>query len=269
MTKPLRAPGKAIMLRATRPNLGVAVDYQRRLDKLIDAMNKSLTYWLAAAYRANEPHALMAQDASPAVALRRVMARLSRRWLRTFDEGSLELAKLFANGAANVSDTVLKSTLKKAGMAIPFKQTAAMNDAYQAVIGEQVGLIKSIASRHLSEVEGLVMRSVQTGRDLGQLQQDLLERYDITKKRAALIARDQNNKATAVMEKARRTSIGITQAMWMHSAGGKEPRKSHVAANGKIYDVAQGCLIDGKYIMPGEEINCRCVSRAVIPGFED
>ncbi len=113
------------------------------------------------------------------------------------------------------------------------------------------------------------MRSVQTGRDLGQLRSDILARYDVTKKRAALIARDQNNKATAVMEKARRISIGITQAKWAHSRGGKEPRASHVAANGKIYDVAKGCLIDGKYIMPGEEINCRCVSHAVIPGFED
>ena len=267
--KLLRAPGKAITLRATRPNVGVAVAYQKRIDALVDAMHKSLLHWITAAYRANEPHALMAQDASPAVTLRKVINKLGRRWTKAFDEGAKEMARIFADGAAGVADNVLRSTLKKAGFTVPFHQSAAMNDAYQAVIGEQVALIKSIPAKHLADIEGMVMRSVQTGRDLGQLRDDIIEKYDVTKKRAALIARDQNNKATATMERARRLDLGITKAKWLHSGGGVHPRPSHVKASGTIYDVAEGCLIDNEYIQPGELINCRCVSRAVIPGFDD
>ena len=157
--------------------------------------------------------------------------------------------------------------LKKAGFAIEFKMTATANDVMQAIIGEQVGLIKSIASQHLSEVEGLVMRSVSQGRDLKTLSDELQERYGVTKRRAALIARDQNNKATASMNRVRQEELGITEAIWLHSHAGKEPRPSHMAANGKRYNLSEGMKLDGKYTWPGVEINCRCVSRSVIPGL--
>ena len=43
------------------------------------------------------------------------------------------------------------------------------------------------------------------------------------------------------------------------------PRPDHVAANGKRYKIAEGCLISGEHIQPGEDINCRCTSRPVLP----
>ena len=43
-----------------RPNAGTAAEYRRRLDRLVGEMTASLDYWIAAAYRANEP-ATMAQ----------------------------------------------------------------------------------------------------------------------------------------------------------------------------------------------------------------
>ena len=88
-----------------------------------------------------------------------------------------------------------------------------------------------------------------------------------SERRAAFIARDQTNKAKAAIEKARWQELGITEAIWMHSHAGKEPRPSHVAANGKRLNVNKGMYLDGKWVQPGEEINCRCTSRAVIKGF--
>ena len=77
--------------------------------------------------------------------------------------------------------------------------------------------------------------------------------------------------ATASMTRARQTELGITEAIWMHSGGGKHPRPSHLAA-GKSktkYDVKVGWYDPdvGKNIFPGELPNCRCVSRAVVKGF--
>lgn len=264
----LQAPTrKSIELKPVRPNLGVAAGYQRQLDALIDQMNKSILYWVTAAYRANTPE--IAQDASPAVEMQKLMTKLARRWTKAFTDGAKELATHFANKAMGGTDANLKAILKRAGFTVPFKRTAAVNDAYQAVIFENVGLIKSIASEHLSDVQGLVMRSVQAGRDLGPLRDELVERFGVTKKRAALIARDQNNKATATMDRVRMDALGITQAKWRHSGGGVHPRQSHLGADGKIFDVVKGCLIDGEYIQPGEKINCRCIKSAIIPGFDD
>ncbi len=164
------------------------------------------------------------------------------------------------------------SILRRAGLTVQFRMTPAAQEVYDAAVIENVGLIRSIAQQHLQDVEGMVMRSVQAGRDLGQLAPELRARYGITKRRAALIARDQNNKATAVIVRTRQKELGITQARWLHSHAGRVPRPSHVAFSegrdgGPYYDVEKGALIDGERIFPGELINCRCVSRSVIPGF--
>ena len=86
--------------------------------------------------------------------------------------------------------------------------TPALRDIRQATIGQQVSLIKSIPSQYFTNIEGLVMRSVQTGRDLGQLTNDLQEQFGVTHRRAAFIARDQNNKATASMTRGRQNELG-------------------------------------------------------------
>lgn len=89
--------------------------------------------------------------------------------------------------------------------------TSQMNNALQATIAENVGLIRSIPEKYFTEVEGLVMRSVARGRDLSYLTDELQKRYGITRRRAAFIARDQNNKATSVVQSARQQALGITQ----------------------------------------------------------
>ena len=147
--------------------------------------------------------------------------------------------------------------------------TEPMNNALQAVIAENVNLIKSIPEQYLTQVETLVMQSAGRGRDLGYLADELQKRYGITKRRAALIARDQNNKATSVMQVARQTSLGITEGIWHHSHAGKVPRPSHVKANGTKFDLSKGLLLDGEWLLPGEAINCRCTWSAVIPGLQN
>lgn len=264
----LQAPTrKPIVLGPAHPNQGLEAAYRKRLDVLVEAMNRSLLYWLTAAYRANEPE--MAADASPAATLRAAMGKLSRYWQKRFDDAAPELARYFAENAFKRADGSLQAVLKRAGFTVDFKLTREANDVLQATLGENVGLIKSIASEHLTQVEGLVMRSISAGRDLSTLSAELHERFGVTKRRAALIARDQNNKCTATITRVRQQSLGITHAKWLHSHGGREPRKSHQDADGKIYDITKGMLIDGEYIWPGQLINCRCVARSVIPGLED
>lgn len=257
---------KPVTLKAVRPSLSIEATYQRRLTALVDEMQASLAYFLKAAYRANTPE--LAQDESPARALQNAFRRLARRWQAKFDALAPELGAWFATATKDRSDAALKASLKKGGFTVAWKMTAPMNDAYQAVIGEQVGLIKSIASQHLTQVETLVMQSVSRGRDLGALSTALQDQFGITKRRAALISRDQNAKATATLTRVRQIGLGIKTAQWMHSSSGRHPRPSHVAANGKTYDIAKGMLIDGEYILPGEKVNCRCVSRAIIEGFD-
>lgn len=248
-----------------RPSAAIRAAYQKRLDALIDEMQTSIVHWIAATYRANTPE--IAQDESPARTLQSAMRKLGRRWQRRFDELAPKLADYFATAARDRVDTVLKDALRQAGFTVQLKLTAAQNDVLQATIGENVSLIKSIAQQHLKNIEGQVMRSVQTGRDLGTLAKELEHTYGVTKRRAAFIARSQNNIATAAITRTRQKEIGITQAKWKHSAGGRHPRPEHVAFSGQLYDIEKGAYLEGKWTWPGVEPNCRCVSISVIPAL--
>lgn len=258
-------------LAPVHPNSGLTALYARKLRALVDEMHRSYTYWLTAKYRANEP--LIAQDdaATPASTIAAAMRELGARWRRRFDDAAKELAEYFATAVQLRSDATLRSILKKAGISVSFRITPAARDILKATINANVSLIKSIPQQYLTNVEGIVMRSVQTGRDLGQLTKELQEQYGVAKRRAAFIARDQNNKATAAITRARQVEIGITEAIWVHSSGGKEPRPTHLKAGRERtrYDIAKGWYDPavGKHILPGELPNCRCVAKSVIPGF--
>ncbi len=262
---PLIRTERDIELRAVRPSAAVRAGYEKRLDREIAMMQRSLVYWLKARYRRELPR--MALDASPARELRDAIRKLSRRWQVKFDELAPKLAEHFARASMFRVDGELERMLRDHGFTVRFRMSRGMRNAYQATIEENVTLIKSIAAQHLKNVEGAVMRSVSTGRDLGTLSKELEETYGVTRRRAASIARSQNNMATATLTRTRQIEMGVTKAKWLHSAGGQKPRPEHVAFSGKTYDIAKGAYLEGKRTWPGKEINCRCVSVPIIPGF--
>lgn len=255
--------------RAVPANRGLEAKYRKALQRMIREMHASVEYWLTAAYRKDPPRMTslieQAQDASPAQRIRKVLDELARRWTDRFNEYAPKLAEAYLKGSFKASDSAFRQALKDAGWSVEFKMTPAVRDAFQASLAENVGLIRSIPQKYLQQVEGVVMRSYSAGRDLATMVKELKRLYPEASHRAELIARDQSNKANAVVNRARQMELGITEAIWQHSHAGKNPRPDHVAADGKRYKIAEGCLISGEYIQPGEEINCRCTCRAVLP----
>ncbi len=243
-------------VRAVHANRGLELSYRRRMQKLIADMHASVDYWLKAAYRREPPRmaALVAEDASPSQKIKKTLDGLAAR-IATFDEMAPKIAEAYLSDAFKQTDNAFRRALKDAGWTVEFKMTPAVRDAFEASLTENIGLIKSIPEKYLQQVEGVVMRSYSTGRDLETMVKELKLLYPKASERAELIARDQSNKANAVVNRARQLELGITEAVWMHSHAGKVPRPDHVAANGKRYNIAEGCKISGEYIQPGEEIN--------------
>lgn len=257
-------------LAPVRPNEGLEAAYRKRLEKLVDEMSASVLYWLKAGYKQNTPEmADLAQDASPAKALQAITARLAKRWQDRFDDEAKANAEWFAQSSQDRSDRAMLHGLRKEGMSVKFKATRAMNDVLQATTAENVSLIKSIPQQFFKSIEVQVMQSVSQGRDLGGLTKQIEQTYGVTHRRAAFISRDQNSKAAANMTRVRQTELGIVDARWTHSRGGRHPRPSHVAANGKRYKIADGMVLDGVQCWPGTEINCRCVSKPILPALDD
>lgn len=293
---------KTTELRAVRPNAGIKDEYRAKLEQRIDQMAKSYAHWIRACYRANRPRMAMdsvlrlyvariahpdeverfsvdledgttwlAMDASPAAELQRELRGLGAKWQQQFDDGAPELAAWFAKKASKRSEAVLKGILKKAGYTVQFKMTQKMRDVFTATVEENVSLIKSIPSQFHTQVEGLVMRSVATGRDLHQLTRDLQKRFGVTRKRAEFISLDQNNKATSAFMRVRHVELGLEEGIWLHSHAGKEPRPTHLANHGKKFSILEGWFDPDprvrQRIMPGQLVRCRCTWKPIVKGF--
>lgn len=213
--------------------------------------------------------AALAYLVTPATGLAVAMEKVAARWQANFNAAAPRLAEYFATEMAKRSDATLRAILRDGGFSVRFQMTPAMRDVLDATIAEQVGLIRSIPQQYLTQVQGMVLRSASAGRDLGTLAKDLQKQFGVTKRRAAFIAQSQNNLATASMTAARQKELGITEAIWQHSGGGRKKRPTHVANSGKPYNVATGWYDPAvkKYIRPGELPRCRCVSRAILPGL--
>lgn len=258
---------KPKIVRAVHPNAGVRARYSKDLERLVSEMSKSVAYWVEAAYKANPPRMEVAMDALPSQELVKRMRELSKRWIDRFNEMAETIAERFVKSGVRHTDTAFMSALKDAGFTVKFQMTPIMRDAVNASIAENVSLIKSIPQKYFTEVEGTVMRGYTRGHDLGYITEELTKRYGITSRRAANIARDQSSKLNAVATQARRVDLGLFKAVWVHSAAGKHPRPSHVkAGKDKLeFDVREGAYLDGEWLLPGEAINCRCVSRTILP----
>lgn len=256
---------KPKVARAVHANRGQAARYRRQMEALTREMHESVVYWLTSTYRNAPP--IIATDASPVKTMRRQLRELADRWVKRFEDAAPKIAEAYLKGAFKYTDSAMRQALKDAGWTVKFEMTPVVREAYEASLAENIGLIRSIPQQYLQQVEGIAMRSYTAGRDLAGMVKDLHKLYPKAADRCVLIARDQSNKANAVVTRTRQEELGIVEAIWMHSHAGKVPRPDHVAANGRRYKVAEGCLISGEYIRPGELINCRCTSRSVLPGF--
>lgn len=216
--------------------------------------------------------ATLALDAAPTgtKGLQAALARWGSQTIKRFDLMAQKIADDFAARNQNATQTAVLSQLKKAGFTVKFVPTQKSIEAYRAVAAENIALIKSIPRKMHEQVEQKVWNAVRNGSDLHKLSTELRQVHGSTVKRAALIARDQNAKAKATIERVRQMELGITRAIWMHSHAGKEPRPTHVAMDDKEYDLAKGMYDsdEGEWVHPGQLINCRCTNRPVIEGFE-
>lgn len=253
-------------LRPVFANRGIETAYRKELQSLIDDMHRSAVYWLTAAYRKTPPRmAALAGDASPSANMQKAIQSLSSAWKTRFSERARDIAKKFSDKNFRYTEKSLAAALKEVGWTVDFKMTRTMQDALTAHIEENINLIKSIPDQYFDRVQSTVMQGYTRGRDLESIVKGLQEIYPITAKRAAHIALDQCNKANAVVNQARQLELGFEEAIWLHSHAGKQPRASHLAANGKTFKIAEGMYLDGKFVQPGEEINCRCSSRVILP----
>lgn len=258
-------------LKAVLPPESLHDDYRRTLGRLIREMRDDTEAQIEAAYR-SALSTSVAQDAAaarPYAWIEDIIRDQSARWRRRFDD----LAEQIASGAmGRVSGSNRRrwvKALKDAGFQIDFRTTGDERRLLRSLIRQNVSLIKSIPREHHNRVRRLVEESLDKGRDVTSLREGLSERFGVTERRAATIARTEINRAFEGLSRQRMNDIGVTHGRWMHLSGSKEPRITHKGVmNGKTFKLSEG-LYDPdrrvrRKIQPGELINCRCTFKPIV-----
>lgn len=263
--------------RPMRPNYQNELQYKKELKKHIDRMGKSVEYWLTPSVRNNNLSSIndseFDSDEEDSVNLTGNLTDrldwLKKLWTARFNVIAVKIASKFAKNVAKNVDYSVKSSLKNS-MSVKFEMTQKMSENVENLVKSNVNMIKSIPEQYFTQVTTIALESVTRGRDMHYLSQQLQDKLGVSKRRADFIARDQNDKATVQLAIVRHQELGITKGKWRHSGGGKHPRPKHVKADGTIFDLEKGLPVGdkGQWVVPGQEINCRCIYIPVIEDFK-
>jgi uncharacterized protein with gpF-like domain len=260
-----------IELLPIRPSIAIELQLKKQLRTVILQMNKEFLELIANNKTYYKTHLVIDYGNPISLFLERITA---------FFESYEDIFTIFANQVSpktvaeidnNNKFTYMRSFNKMADKSIIEQLTVRFSResqkqllANQSLIEQQVSLIKTIPIDKHQQVLALVNEAITRGRDYNYLITALQHNNQITTNRAKLIAHNQIHTATGIINRARQSALGIMRSKWKHSTASKEPRISHLHANNKIFDNDKGCLIDGKYIIPGQLPGCNCYSLPIL-----
>lgn len=203
-------------------------------------------------------------SAAERVQLLLIIGRIAKAWKGDNAPDERELARLFARSdSVATTDTrrAIAATVRGRGveqlvMDMPTADAKAMRSAF---IDANVDLITSIDRRYLADVALRVDAAYRDGRPWRWISGELEDRYDVSKSRAQLIARDQLGKLTGQLVQVRNLELGIDSYQWMTSDD-ERVRRSHERLEGRIFRWDEA----PPFGHPGQDFRCRCTSRAVL-----
>lgn len=143
---------------------------------------------------------------------------------------------------------------------------------------ENSELIVTLQEDAIKDIKTMTQRAFRDGTRVETLRKDIINKWETTRNRAELIARDQVSKLNGQLTRRRQQAVGLDRYVWS-TAGDQRVRPSHRAMEGRIcdwndptiyYDAAGNkhsrSGIGGVMLHPGQDYQCRCVG---LPYFDD
>lgn len=245
-------------------NASDAQRYKNSLKSLIKPMTKETNEIVLELWEVENKDEFFVDRAS------QLLNRLTTKWQIVFNQMAEPLAKSMLNMVSKTSKTNVTKSIKAISKEFTIKTgliNKEMKAKSQAIIRENVKLIKSIPQEYYTDVEGQVMRAITTGEGVSSLKKDLMNYLRDAEDRATIIATDQVRKTYAAVNAETMKDSGFKKFIWIHSKGGQFPRKEHQEMDGNIYSLDDLPIIDsktGETGIPGQLINCRCIMQPVL-----
>jgi SPP1 gp7 family putative phage head morphogenesis protein len=255
---------KSKTMRQVNIPVASAISYNAELQKLVNAIRKDINSIVLPMIKALEQQ--YTSDGW-AIDISTVLGNLRGKWM------SPEYVNVYAKAADKFVKSVnaqnqrkFKRNAENFGIDI-FGDSPQLQDLLQASAIDNTRLITTIPDQYLNNVQSIVMTNMKAGLRPSAIASQLREQYGITQRRATLIARDQTTKINGEISKARQVNSGFEFFRW-RTATDSRVRDNHekiantdVGYGPGVYRWDQPPKNDkGQPIIPGQEIQCRCVS---------
>ena len=212
--------------------------------------------------------------------LQDIIAKNLKHWLDALRQVSTGAAERFVKKAMSSSTHAQKAALIAAGVkpsrlkeawTVPVVGKQYLSPeaagAMPAMVRENVELITHIGENDVTRITEVLTQGLQEGMDYDALRRELNATNGFDGARAERVALDQINKINQQVQILNAKSLGCTHARWKHVPGQYTSRKTHMAMDGKTFDLNVGLFDEdvGRNVIPGEMYYCRCVSRLILP----
>lgn len=192
-------------------------------------------------------------------------ARLIALWLARTVAADVSASQRQAYTAAGMPPDYIKLKFVIPVMRSRMSQRAA--EVFPFLVESSTELITKMSVRDVQKLQNLLIKSFAEGHDVSKVKSLLLTMDGFNADRAKNVALDQTNKITTGIQIANDEDLGITEGVWVHVPGQYSSRHTHVAMNGKKFNLREG-LFDSdvkRNVQPSELPYCRCTYRAVMP----
>lgn len=164
----------------------------------------------------------------------------------------------------------------------PLQNDPYLQTRLKAFTRQNAILIKSLPANALKDIEGIASRGLTGGKTVNEIQGEIRRKFDTTRARARLIARDQTSKLNAQLTEVRQKRIGIKEYIW-NDASDERVRDSHSVLDGMICSWDDATIyrrpgttewlkrssIGGYIGHPGTDFQCRCWAEPVLGDIID
>lgn len=235
--------------------------FTRREQNLVNkALNK---------YKALHPEAAIAQMDSK-------MAEKLARWMIHAGTNAKAVSKWFVRATAQNVTASQRRALLRAGISpqllkekwsIPIVKNRYISPnaakALPKLVDDMTGLITKMQADDLARVRETITRGILEGQNLGEIEKTLLASKGFSEARAKRVALDQSVKVNQNIQRNNAASLGLTRGIWVHVPGKYSSRETHIAMNGREFELYEGLYDDDvqALVVPGELPFCRCTFR--------
>ncbi|WKT00522.1 phage head morphogenesis protein [Gallibacterium salpingitidis] len=251
----------------------ISADYSKAIKRLMRSMYKDTMIGIEACFTTYAEDSLFPKNGSLVAQLKILISRLLKKYEPVFMLlAKRETDKMLIRVDKNASAT-LKMSLKDVSKDLSVKTdltSSRLREVTQASTQEAVDLIKTIPTNYLSAVQKVVMHSISAnGKGFAELKPFLTKLYKGNERKAELVALDQTHKAYQNIQAEKMKKLGVKKFKWVHSGGGRVPRKLHQDLHGKIFSFDDPPYIGDMYGqkvygLPGHLPNCRCTMSPVL-----